>query len=98
MTQDAYMENLDRLNRMIEANKAKSLRPYIVSITETLNRDVVVFAPDSTEACELIQDKYWGGDEIVLASEDYVDTDFGVSQASVVDMIYRTIYTTEEKN
>ena len=98
MTQDAYMENLDRLNRIIEVNKTKGLKPYIVSITEILNRCVIVFAPDSTGACELIQDKYWGGDEIVLTSDDYVDTDFDVAPAVVEELINKTIYMIEEEN
>lgn len=98
MTQEKFMKHVDELNEMVETNKAKGLQPYVVSITETLNRAVIVFAPDSTDACELVQDKYWGGDEIILSSDDYVDTDFGVTPASLTDMIYRKIYTTEEED
>ena len=51
------------------------MKTYYISITETLNRIVEVHAEDSSEALQKAEDAYYNG-EIVLDSEDFVDTDF----------------------
>lgn len=51
------------------------MKTYYISITETLNRTVEVHAEDSNEALQKATDAYYNG-EVVLDSEDFVDTDF----------------------
>ena len=52
-----------------------NMKTYYISITETLNKIVEVHAEDSSEALQKAEDAYYNG-EIVLDSEDFVDTDF----------------------
>ena len=51
------------------------MKTFYIGITETLNRIVEVHAEDSDEALQKAEDAYYNG-EIVLDSEDFVDTDF----------------------
>ena len=51
------------------------MKTYYISVTETLNKIVEVHAEDSSEALQKAEDAYYNG-EIVLDSEDFVDTDF----------------------
>ena len=51
------------------------MKTYYISVTETLNRIVEVHAEDSSEALQKAEDAYYNG-EIVLDSEDFVDTEF----------------------
>ena len=51
------------------------MKTYYISITETLNKIVEVQAESSEEALRKAEDAYYNG-EIVLDSEDFVDTDF----------------------
>lgn len=51
------------------------MKTYYISITETLNKIVEVKAEDEREALRKASDAYYRG-EIVLDSEDFVDTDF----------------------
>lgn len=51
------------------------MKTFYISITETLNKIVEVHAEDSIEALQKAEDAYYNG-EIVLDSEDFVDTDF----------------------
>lgn len=51
------------------------MKTYYISVTETLNRIVEVHAEDSGKALQKAEDAYYNG-EIVLDSEDFVDTDF----------------------
>ena len=51
------------------------MKTYYISVTETLNKIVEVHAEDSGEALQKAEDAYYNG-EIVLDSEDFVDTDF----------------------
>lgn len=51
------------------------MKTYYISITETLNKVVEVKAEDEREALSKASDAYYRG-EVVLDSEDFVDTDF----------------------
>ena len=51
------------------------MKTFYISVTETLNKIVEVHAEDSSEALQIAEDAYYNG-EIVLDSEDFVDTDF----------------------
>ena len=51
------------------------MKTYYISVTETLNKIVEVQAESSEEALRKVEDAYYNG-EIVLDSEDFVDTDF----------------------
>ena len=52
-----------------------NMKTFYISVTETLNKIVEVHAEDSSEALQKAEDAYYNG-EIVLDSEDFVDTDF----------------------
>ena len=51
------------------------MKTFYISVTETLNKIVEVHAEDSGEALQKAEDASYNG-EIVLDSEDFVDTDF----------------------
>ena len=51
------------------------MKTYYISITETLNKVVEVKAEDERKALRKASDAYYRG-EVVLDSEDFVDTDF----------------------
>lgn len=51
------------------------MKTFYIAITETLNRIVEVRAEDDYEAIQKVSDAYYDG-QIVLDSDDYVDTDF----------------------
>lgn len=51
------------------------MKTYYISVTETLNRIVEVHAEDSSEALQKAEEAYYN-EEIVLDSDDFVDTDF----------------------
>lgn len=51
------------------------MKTYYIRVTETIDRIVEVHAEDSSEALQKAEDAYYNG-EIVLDSEDYVDTQF----------------------
>ena len=58
-----------------KAEKGIIMKTFYISITETLNRIVEVHAEDSSEALQKAEDAYYN-EEIVLDSDDFVDTDF----------------------
>ena len=51
------------------------MKTYYIRVTETLDRIVEVHAEDLGEALQKAEDSYYNG-EIVLDSEDFVDTQF----------------------
>ena len=51
------------------------MKTFYISITETLNKIVEVQAESSEEALRKAEDAYYN-EEIVLDSDDFVDTDF----------------------
>ena len=51
------------------------MKTYYISVTETLNKIVEVHADGEQEALQKAEDSYYNG-EIVLDSEDFVDTQF----------------------
>ena len=51
------------------------MKTFYISVTETLKRIVEVHAEDSSEALQKAEDAYYN-EEIVLDSDDFVDTDF----------------------
>lgn len=51
------------------------MKTFYISVTEALNRIVEVHAEDTNEALQKVEDAYYNG-EVVLDSEDFVDTDF----------------------
>ena len=51
------------------------MKTFYISVTETLKRIVEVHAEDSSEALRKAEDAYYN-EEIVLDSDDFVDTDF----------------------
>lgn len=50
-------------------------KEYVVYITETLQRKVIIEASNESEAIDKIADKYYN-EEIVLDSTDYLSVDF----------------------
>ena len=50
-------------------------KEYVVYITETLQRKVIIEASNESEAINEITDKYYN-EEIVLDSTDYLSVDF----------------------
>lgn len=50
-------------------------KEYVVYITETLQRKVIIEASNESEAIDEIADKYYN-EEIVLDSTDYLSVDF----------------------
>ena len=51
------------------------MKKYKVTITETLEREVEVDAPDWNHALDIVEESYWNGD-VVLTADDHKDTDF----------------------
>lgn len=51
------------------------MKTFYISVTETLNKIVEVHAENEQEALQKAEDSYYNG-EIVLDSEDFVDTQF----------------------
>ena len=51
------------------------MKTYYISVTEILNKIVEVHADSEQEALQKAEDSYYNG-EIVLDSEDFVDTQF----------------------
>lgn len=64
------------------------MKTFYISVTETLNRIVEVHAEDSSEALQKAEDAYYNG-EIVLDSEDFVDTDFNDETEETIDCYER---------
>ena len=60
------------------------MKTFYISITETLNRFVEVHAEDFSEALQKVEDAYYNG-EIVLNSEDFVDTDFNDETEEIIN-------------
>lgn len=50
-------------------------KEFVVYITETLQRKVIIEASNESEAIDEIADKYYN-EEIVLDSTDYLSVDF----------------------
>lgn len=55
------------------------MNKYIVTISESLDRDVVVEAENEWEAEEIIEKKY-RNQEIVLGAEDYIGAEVYVTR------------------
>lgn len=51
------------------------MKTFYISVTETLNKIIEVHAESSEEALQKAEDAYYNG-EIVLDSENFVNTDF----------------------
>lgn len=51
------------------------MKKFKVTITETLEREVEVNAPDWNHALDIVEESYWNGD-VVLTADDHKDTDF----------------------
>ena len=58
-----------------KAEKGIIMKTFYISVTETLKRIVEVHAEDSSEALQKAEEAYYN-EEIVLDSDDFVDTDF----------------------
>jgi len=54
------------------------LKPYLVSITETLQKEVAVVATDIDDAEQQVRDAY-SREDYVLTSDDFIGTDFNAS-------------------
>ena len=52
---------------------------YVVSIYETLVKDIEIEAEDYLDAIKKVKEKY-NNEEIVLSADDYLDTEFNVSK------------------
>lgn len=50
---------------------------YIVEITETLQKQIIVNAEDESKAIEMAKDIYYSEQE-VLTAENYIDTKFEI--------------------
>ena len=57
--------------------RQKMMKRYLVEITETLQKQIIVSANSREEAEQKARKKY-RNEEIVLYDQDYVDTDFHV--------------------
>lgn len=55
--------------------KMKEKKEYVVYVTETLQRKIIVEAETLTEAEEIVQEKY-NNEEIVLNELDYLCVEF----------------------
>lgn len=60
------------------------MKTFYITITETLKRTVEVHAETADEALQKAEDAYYNG-EIVLDSEDFVDTDFDDETEQTID-------------
>ena len=58
------------------------MKKYTIEITETLQRQIEIKANSFDEAYSIIKEKYHNG-EIVLDSNDYIDTDFKLISKSI---------------
>lgn len=55
---------------------------YIVTITEVLEKEVIVEAESEQDALNIANDNYYSAeDDYVLNASDYVDTSFSVKKA-----------------
>ena len=55
---------------------------YIVTITEVLEKEVIVEAESEHDAFNIANDNYYNAeDEYILSASDYVDTSFSVKKA-----------------
>lgn len=55
---------------------------YIVTITEVLEKEVIVEAESEHDAFSIANDNYYNAeDDYVLSASDYVDTSFSVKKA-----------------
>ena len=55
---------------------------YIVTITEVLEKEVIVEAESEHDAFSIANDNYYSAeDDYVLNASDYVDTSFSVKKA-----------------
>ena len=59
--------------------KKKKKKEFVVYITETLQRKVIVEANNEIEAINEVADKYYN-EEIVLDSTDYLGVDFDAKE------------------
>ncbi len=67
---------IDKLNHYKDKAREK---PFLVEITETLQRTVEVLAKDAGEAESLVRAAYRGG-EYVLDTSHYIDAEFSASE------------------
>ena len=58
------------------------MKKYIVTIVETLRRDVEVYANNLSDAKYKVEDKYKNG-AIILMPEDYAYSDFTVKELPI---------------
>lgn len=56
------------------------MKEFKVEITETLQRTITVIAKDENAAINEARDLYFD-EEVVLDSDDYVDTDFEIVES-----------------
>lgn len=55
------------------------MKKYLVEITETLCKEVIVTADNENDACNKVKEYYNNG-EIVLDCNDFVDVEFPVRE------------------
>ena len=55
------------------------MKKFKATITETIEKEIEVEAPDWNHALDIAEDRYWNGD-IVLTADDHKDTDFYVNE------------------
>lgn len=53
---------------------------YVVSVYETLNKNIEVEAEDESDAIKKVKEKY-NNQEIILSADDYLDTEFDCVKA-----------------
>ena len=53
---------------------------YKIPIIETLRRDVIIEAEDRDEAYEILSEKYYSGEGIILDARDFYDSNFGEAE------------------
>lgn len=60
------------------------MKKYLVEITETLQKQMIVTTNSRDEAEQKVREKYHK-EEVILTEQDYVDTDFHVIKERTID-------------
>ena len=73
--QNQLLQEGEKRKVLFEKHGLQDVQEYQVEVTETLSRITTVLASSKREAIKLVEAKY-RDEEIVLTSDDWVDTEF----------------------
>lgn len=73
--QNQLLQEGEKRKALFEKHGLQDVQEYQVEVTETLSRITTVLASSKREAIKLVEAKY-RDEEIVLTSDDWVDTEF----------------------